>query len=105
MRELRVAKTTGGRMRRLAKTVLGGLILLGTAVYGQTPRPTLKEALEWMHTAFPESESMTAFNFKQTRELNYVEGKEDAPPSCTITLVEHWKTDDGLGDHFIKSGQ
>ncbi len=58
-----------------------------------------------MHTAFPESESMTAFNFKQTRELNYVEGKEDAPPSCTITLVEHWKTDDGLSDHFIKSGQ
>lgn len=51
------------------------LILLSTAAdYGQDHRPTLKETLEWMHTAFPESQSMSAFRFKQTRELNYVDG-------------------------------
>jgi hypothetical protein len=73
---------------------LVALILLSTAAaYGQEHRPTLKETLEWMHTAFPESQSMSALQFKQTRELNYVDGKDGAPPSCTITIVDHWTTE------------
>lgn len=73
---------------------LGVLILLSTAVvYGQDHRPTLKETLDWMHTAFPDSQSMSASGFKQTRELNYVDGKDGAPPSCTITIVDHWTAD------------
>lgn len=61
----------------------------------QTNSPTLKETLEWMHSAFPDSQSVSESLFSQKRELNYVDGKNGAPPSCTITIVDHWSTDDG----------
>jgi hypothetical protein len=77
-------------MRSLAVLIL----LSAAAAYGQDHRPTLKETLEWMHAAFPESQSMSAsFRCNQTRELNYVDGKGDVPPSCTITIVDHWTTE------------
>jgi hypothetical protein len=47
-----------------------------------------------MHSAFPESPSATDTRFNQTRELNFEDGKNGASPSCTITIVEHWKVDD-----------
>jgi hypothetical protein len=34
---------------------------------------------------------MSEFRVAQTRELNFVEGKGDADPSCTITIIYHWK--------------
>jgi hypothetical protein len=71
------------------------LIVLSTMIYGQDHNPTLKETLEWMHNAFPNSQSVTAVQFKQTRELIYIEGKGDEPPSCIITIVDHYKADDG----------
>jgi hypothetical protein len=79
-------------MRRLAPIIF---VLIVTAVFGQDKKPTLKETLEWMHTAFPDSQSVTAVQFKQTRELNYVDGKDGTSPSCTITIIDHYKTDDG----------
>lgn len=64
-------------------------LICSTPLYAQ--KPSLKETLDWMHSAFPDSESSSAFRFGQTRELNYVDGKDGAPPSCTITIVDHWK--------------
>jgi hypothetical protein len=85
-----MAKATGGSMRSLVV-----LILLSTAAASaQDHRPTLKETLEWMHDAFPESQTMSSsFRFGQTRELSYVDGKDGAPPSCTITIVDRWTTE------------
>jgi|HubBroStandDraft_1064217.scaffolds.fasta_scaffold00246_26 hypothetical protein len=71
------------------------LIMFNAMIYGQDQNPTLKETLEWMHNAFPNSQSVTAVQFKQTRELNYTEGKGDEPPSCIITIVDHYKAEDG----------
>jgi hypothetical protein len=68
--------------------------LLSTAGYAQNSHPSLKDTLQWMHSAFPESRSAAESRFNQTRELNFIEGKGDASPSCTITIVEHWKADD-----------
>ena len=80
--------------RRLVVKSASILICFSSVGLSQTqanPRPSLKETLEWMHNAFPESEGMSAFKLGQTRELEYVDGKNNEPPSCTITLVDHWK--------------
>ena len=77
-------------MRRLAPAVLA---LIVTAAYAQNSQPTLKETLEWMHNAFPGSQSASGFRLGQTREFNFVEGKAGAPPSCIVTIVDHWKGD------------
>ena len=68
-------------------------VICSTPLHAQ--KPSLKETLDWMHSAFPDTESMTAFRAKQTRELNYVDGKDGAPPSCTITMIDRWRTDEG----------
>ena len=83
-------------MRSTALTIL---ILIGsTAVCAQNAttrdgRPSLRETLLWMHTAFPDSQSETAFHSGQTRELSFVEGKAGANPSCTVTIIDHWRVD------------
>jgi hypothetical protein len=71
------------------------LIAVTCAIPVHAQSPSLKETFDWMRSAFPDSESMTAFRAKQTREFNYVDGKGGAPPSCTITIIDRWKTDDG----------
>ena len=82
-------------MTRFA-TIPAVLVLLLAQRPGQdSHRPTLKETFEWMHSAFPDSRTMTSFRANETRELNFVEGKGDDPPSCTVTIVERWKTGDG----------
>jgi hypothetical protein len=45
-----------------------------------------------MHNAFPNSESMTAFQFGQTREFVFSQDQrqKDAQPSCIVTIIEHW---------------
>lgn len=68
-------------------------ILFATAVFAQDKQPTLKETLDWMHSAFPDSRSASEFRLGQTREFNYVDGKDGAPPSCVVTIVDHWKGD------------
>jgi hypothetical protein len=77
-------------MRRFAPFVL---ILACIAVCAQNNHPTLKETLEWMHSAFPNSRSISESRLGQTREFNFVEGKADAIPSCVVTIVEHWRDD------------
>jgi hypothetical protein len=72
--------------------------VLITAIYVvplYAQQPNLKETLDWMHLAFPDTQSETAFRAKQTREFNYVDGKDGAAPSCTITIIDRWKNDDG----------
>jgi hypothetical protein len=49
----------------------------------QTKDPSLKDTLEWMHNAFPESSSLTATMAGQTRELN--------SSNCTVTITDRWK--------------
>jgi len=80
-------------MKRRSAIVLA--LLICAALHAQSNRPTLKETLEWMHNAFPDSQSVTAVQFKETREFNYVDGKDGASPSCTITIIDRYKTDDG----------
>jgi hypothetical protein len=81
-------------MTRFA-TIPAALVLVLSAAGQDSHRPTLKETFEWMHSAFPDSRTMIALRANETRELNFVEGKGDDPPSCTITIVERWKTPDG----------
>ena len=57
--------------------------------------PTLKETFEWMQSAFPDSRTMTAQRASETRELKFVEGRGDDPPSCTVTIIQRWPTQDG----------
>jgi hypothetical protein len=76
------------------RTLVAVLILIGSTAVCAQNSPSLKETLQWMHSAFPESRSAAESRFNETRELNFVEGKGDASPSCTITIVEHWKADD-----------
>jgi len=85
-----------GKRRRLSG--MGRLapvffVLIVTAVSAQDKQPTLKETLDWMHSVFPESRSASEFRLGQTREFNYVDGKDGAPPSCVVTIVYHWKGD------------
>ena len=49
----------------------------------QTKDPSLKDTLEWMHSAFPDSQSLTATMAGQTRELN--------SSDCTVTITDRWK--------------
>jgi hypothetical protein len=69
------------------------LVVCSTWLHAQTR--SLKQTLDWMHSAFPDTQSETAFRAKQTRELNYVDGRDGAPPSCVITIVDRWKNDEG----------
>lgn len=69
------------------------VLLLSTAASQDSHRPTLKETFEWMHSAFPDSRTITALRANETRELNFVEGRGDGPPSCTITIVQRWAVD------------
>src|SRR5579864_7675534 len=87
MRELRLAKAAGGSMKRATLVFIA--VICSTTLSAQ--KPSLKETLDWMHSAFPDSESGSAFRYGQTRELNYVDGKDGASPSCSITIVDHCK--------------
>ena len=84
-------------MRRITTVLILVTLIGSTAVCAQNTdkdgHPNLKETLQWMHTAFPDSESNRAFHLGQTRELNFVEGKGDANPSCTVTIIDHWKAE------------
>ena len=51
---------------------------------------SLKDTLQWMHNAFPDSRSATEFRLGQTRELNF-SSKGDASPACTVTIIDRWK--------------
>lgn len=68
-------------------------VLIATAMSAQDKQPTLKETLEWMHNAFPESRSASEFRLGHTREFIYVDGKNGVLPSCIVTIVDHWKGD------------
>jgi hypothetical protein len=83
------------RMNIGAKRLAVMLLALSAACYAQNSHPGLKDTLQWMHSAFPDSQSETAVRFGQTRELNFSEGRGDTNPSCTVTIVDHWKSDDG----------
>jgi hypothetical protein len=76
------------------RTLVVVLILIGSTAVCAQNSPSLKETFEWMHSAFPESRSASESRLNETRELNFVDGKNGASPSCTITIVEHWKADD-----------
>lgn len=77
-------------MRRFALFIF--FLLFVAAASAQKGQPTLKETLEWMHNAFPDSQSVSEVRLGQTREFNFVDGKQGAPPSCVVTIVEHWSS-------------
>lgn len=80
-------------MRHLAPAVL---VLTATIVCAQKSQPSLKETFEWMHNAFPGSQSVSALRVGQTREFTFVQGKAGAPPSCVVTIAEHSRVDGKL---------
>jgi hypothetical protein len=68
------------------------VVIFSNSLYAQNP--SLKDTLDWMHSAFSDNQSKTAFLAGHTRELNYVIGK-DGTPSCAITIVDHWTNNEG----------
>lgn len=79
------------QLRAVALFLLTSISILGAdSQDAADQRPTLEATLEWMHDAFPNSQSISESQQGQSRELFVDAGEKSHTPNCKVTIVEHW---------------